>query len=119
MMTYSAPEGIGGICLDDPVSPVLRAAAADGPRLAAAVPDVTIVIPAYNEAATIADIVRRALAVAPAVIVVDDGSSDGTGSIAQRCGATVLRNPVNSGKGASLWNGMMHALNTGAVDIVT
>jgi glycosyltransferase involved in cell wall biosynthesis len=119
MMTDSAPEGIGGFCLDEPASPVLQEEAPHYPQPAAAVPDVAIVIPAYNEAATIADIVRRALAVAPAVIVVDDGSSDGTGSIAQRCGATVLRNPVNSGKGASLWRGMMHALNAGIADVVT
>jgi hypothetical protein len=119
MMSNSAPEGIGGFCLDEPAPPALQEEAPCRPQPAATVADVAIVIPAYNEAATIADIVRRALAVAPAVIVVDDGSSDGTGSIAQRCGATVLRNPANSGKGASLWRGLTHALNAGAAYVVT
>ena len=64
---------------------------------------ICIVIPAYNEAATIGDIVRRCRAVlaSACIIVVDDGSRDDTGDIAAESGATVLRHAENQGKGAS------------------
>jgi len=45
---------------------------------------IAVVIPAYNEAATIRAVAERALAQVPTVIVVDDGSSDGTGAEAGR-----------------------------------
>lgn len=80
---------------------------------------VAVVIPAYNEAATIADIVRRARRQAPWVIVVDDGSSDDTAVRADAADAVVLRQPVNQGKGASLWRGMQHALTEGADAVIT
>lgn len=72
-----------------------------------------IVIPAYNEAATIAAVVAGAAAQAP-VIVVDDGSSDDTAALAAGAGATVLRNAHNRGKAGSLWRGFEHALAQGA-----
>jgi glycosyltransferase involved in cell wall biosynthesis len=82
---------------------------------------VYIVIPAYNEAATIGDIVTRSRAQlsSSCVIVVDDGSLDDTGTIAARSGARVLRHPANQGKGASLISGMREAMNRGADSIVT
>ena len=52
---------------------------------------VAVVIPAYNEAATIADIVHRARQQIEPVIVVDDGSSDDTAAQAEASGAVVLR----------------------------
>jgi len=76
-----------------------------------------VVIPAYNEAPTIADVIERALAVDDSVIVVDDGSTDDTAAIAARYSVTLIRNPVNSGKAASLVAGMGRALEMG-VDIV-
>jgi glycosyltransferase involved in cell wall biosynthesis len=82
---------------------------------------VCIVIPAYNEAATISEIVTRCRAElgSSCVIVVDDGSLDDTGAIAARNGASVLRHPANQGKGASLMSGMREAMKRGADSIVT
>lgn len=71
--------------------------------------DYAIVIPAYNEQATIRDIVQRAQEYCQHVIVVDDGSSDNTCDQLQDSGVILLRNETNSGKAASLWRGMQHA----------
>jgi glycosyltransferase involved in cell wall biosynthesis len=78
-----------------------------------------VVIPACNEALTIADVAARAAAVAATVIVVDDGSTDGTGGLLAGLPVTVLRNERNLGKGASLWRGMQHALALGVDGVVT
>lgn len=80
---------------------------------------VWIVIPALNERDTIGAIVRGCEAIGTGLIVVDDGSTDGTAAIAAENGATVLRNARNLGKGASLWRGMQAALARGAERIVT
>ncbi len=80
---------------------------------------VAVVIPAYNEAATIADIVRRARQQIEPVIVVDDGSRDDTAAQAEASGAVILRQTTNQGKGASLWRGMHYAVEQGAEAIVT
>lgn len=78
-----------------------------------------IVIPAHNEAATIADIVHRTRRQAEAVIVVDDGSSDDTAALAEAAGAYLLRQTVNQGKGVALWLGMQEALAQGADAVIT
>ncbi len=78
-----------------------------------------VVIPARNEAATIADIAARTLRVAATVIVVDDGSTDGTHERLAGLAVVLLRNGRNLGKGASLWRGMQHALALGANGVVT
>jgi glycosyltransferase involved in cell wall biosynthesis len=63
-----------------------------------------MVIPAKNESAVIGDVVKGALANYPEaeVIVVDDGSDDGTGDIAASAGARVLRHPESLGNGAAV-----------------
>lgn len=64
---------------------------------------VTVIIPAYNEAASLADTILsvRAQTVTPAeIIVVDDYSSDGTGDVARALGVTVIRPPANTGSKA-------------------
>src|SRR5437660_4374427 len=64
---------------------------------------VTVIVPAYNEAASIADTIRslRAQTVAPVdIIVVDDCSTDGTGDVARDLGVSVRRAPVNTGSKA-------------------
>src|SRR5262245_53320952 len=70
-------------------------------------PGLTVLVPAYNEAASIADTVRslqtQTYAVAE-IIVIDDFSSDGTGDIARECGATVIRPPSNTGSKAGAQN---------------
>ena len=78
-----------------------------------------VVIPAFNEAATIADVAARAAAVAVTVIVVDDGSTDTTHERVAGLPVVLLRNERNRGKGASLWRGMQHALALGADGVVT
>lgn len=65
-------------------------------------------IPAYNEAETIASVIRETRQHVSHVIVIDDGSDDGTGEIARDCGATWLRLERNSGKGCALREGIRH-----------
>ena len=78
-----------------------------------------IVIPAYNEAATIRDLVERSLRQCALVVVVDDGSSDGTSAALEGLPAAVLRHTANQGKAASLWDGILHALARDADPVVT
>jgi glycosyltransferase involved in cell wall biosynthesis len=80
---------------------------------------VVAVIPAFNEAATIHDVVSRTLAQMKDVIVVDDGSADGTAAALAGLPVTVISNPVNIGKGASLWRGFAAALAAGADAVLT
>jgi len=70
----------------------------------------SVVIPACNEELTIGSVVTRCLAHAPLeVIVVDDGSRDGTARIAESAGATVIRHPYRKGNGASIKTGARNA----------
>ncbi|HSF46737.1 MAG TPA: glycosyltransferase family 2 protein [Burkholderiales bacterium] len=78
-----------------------------------------IVIPAYNEAATIRQVAQRALKQGECVIVVDDGSFDGTAAALAGLPITLLRNELNSGKGPSLWRGIEQALRRGAQAVIT
>lgn len=80
---------------------------------------IVAVIPAYNEAATIRDVAARALAQLPDVIVIDDGSTDGTAAALEGLAVTLISNPANLGKGASLWRGFALALAEGADAVVT
>ena len=74
-----------------------------------------IVIPALNESATIAKVVRSALAQSPQVIVVDDGSTDDTAAQLEAIGdVTVIRHAQRRGKGASLADGLRRAFADGA-----
>ena len=68
---------------------------------------VAVVIPAYNEADRIADTVAaaRTLPLVDVVVVVDDGSRDGTGDVAGAAGAAVLRHARNRGKAAAMETG--------------
>lgn len=80
---------------------------------------IAVVIPAFNESSTIRDVVTRALREVDRIIVVDDGSDDGTHDALAGLPVTVLRNPANIGKAASLRRGMVYALSHGAAAIVT
>jgi glycosyltransferase involved in cell wall biosynthesis len=72
--------------------------------------DVWLVVPLYNEAAVIADVVREARAVFPNIVCVDDGSRDASADLAEQAGAAVVRHPVNLGQGAALQTGFEYAL---------
>ncbi|OGL88377.1 hypothetical protein A3H75_03420 [Candidatus Uhrbacteria bacterium RIFCSPLOWO2_02_FULL_51_9] len=79
-----------------------------------------VVLPAFNEAARIRETVRAIFALEHGykVVVVDDGSEDGTGEAARFAGATVLRHAVNRGQGAALQTGTEWALAQGVDAIV-
>ena len=69
-----------------------------------------VLIPSYNEAKTIGNIVKEVKAQGLSVYVVDDGSSDNTSTIAEDAGAVVIKNEKNMGKGASLREGFKYIL---------
>ncbi len=77
--------------------------------------ELTVVIPVYNEPVTVFEIVDRvrALPISKQVIVVDDGSTDGTGQALQRlvgmADVVLLKHTVNRGKGAALQTGFEFA----------
>jgi glycosyltransferase involved in cell wall biosynthesis len=78
-----------------------------------------VVIPIYNEAATIRNVVEKALKYSPMVIVVDDGSTDSSEQQLTDLDVTVLQNPQNLGKGFSLQRGLQHAFSLGAHVAIT
>lgn len=79
---------------------------------------VCIVIPALNEAGTIAAVVINSLRYGMP-IVVDDGSSDKTGELAETAGATVVRHEVNRGYDQALNSGFARADELGCEYVVT
>src|SRR5215468_9970680 len=80
-----------------------RGAAASVGAAAARARELTVIVPAYNEAATIADTLlslQRQTVPIGRIIVVDDCSADGTAEVARALGATVVRPPRNTGSKA-------------------
>ncbi len=78
-----------------------------------------VVIPCYEGAASVGDVVRGARKSGLPVVVVDDGSTDGSSAAAEAAGATVLRHPANRGKGAALASGFAYAKKIGAGAVLT
>ena len=81
--------------------------------------NIYIVIPALNEALRIRGVVEAALRECPNVIVVDDGSDDGTGERVADLPVIVLRHAQRMGKGAALRDGFAEALRRGARGVIT
>lgn len=82
-------------------------------------PSTIVVIPAFNEGAGIAEVVRSTRQRFAQVVVVDDGSRDDTAQQAAAAGAQVLRHPVNLGQGAALETGFEWARRHGVQWVVT
>jgi len=80
---------------------------------------ICLLIPAYNEARTIGQVVSEARGIIESVVVVDDGSQDATAQIAENSGAIVIKHSVNSGKGAALRTGFQHVLDNGYDALIT
>ncbi|GAA5033840.1 glycosyltransferase family 2 protein [Terrabacter aeriphilus] len=80
--------------------------------------DVWLVVPLYDEATVIAEVVREARATFPKVVCVDDGSHDDSAAQAEAAGAAVVRHPVNLGQGAALQTGFDYALGDPAMRYV-
>ena len=74
-------------------------------------PAITVIIPAFDEEAAIADVVTRVRAAGRwhEVLVVDDGSTDQTAARAEQAGARVVRHPYNMGNGAAVKSGIRAA----------
>ncbi len=81
--------------------------------------DVWVVIPLYNEATVIAEVVGGLHPDFPNVVCIDDGSRDGSGAVARGAGARVVSHPINLGQGAALQTGFEYALEHGAGYVVT
>ncbi len=80
---------------------------------------VAAAIPAYEAGATVGDVVRRTSRILETVVVIDDGSSDGTSQTARAAGATVLSHPRNLGKGRALRTAFDHLFARGFEMVVT
>jgi glycosyltransferase involved in cell wall biosynthesis len=84
------------------------------PESAAGRPDLAVILPAYNEIDGVGRTIARVrdtlaqLACSSEVIVVDDGSTDGTGQRAAECGARVVSHRINFGYGAALKTGILN-----------
>jgi glycosyltransferase involved in cell wall biosynthesis len=72
-----------------------------------------VVIPCFNEGATIASLVNLARRFLPTIIVVDDGSTDNTAAQAASAGARLISHGRNAGKGTALRSGLSLALKQG------
>src|SRR3989442_10556053 len=80
--------------------------------------EILAAIPAHNEAKTIGSVVISAMQYVDEVAVIDDGSTDGTASIAERAGATVIRHDGNQGYGAAIRSCFEYARTNGTQVLV-
>ena len=80
---------------------------------------IAVLIPALNAERTLPRVVVEARAQLEPVLVIDDGSSDATSEVAREAGATVIRHPVNRGKGGALKTGFQWALENGFDGAIT
>ena len=88
--------------------------------------DTLILVPTYNNAGTLKNVLQRCLEQGLPVLVVDDGSTDDTGRILKEIpgqagydGLMVVTHPVNQGKGRALKTGFQEALKRGYSSVIT
>lgn len=77
-----------------------------------------VIIPAFNEEATITTVVKGVLSLHLNVLVIDDGSNDSTARLAGDEGAAVLRLPINLGVGGALRAGFRYAIDHGYTSVI-
>ncbi|MFF8817389.1 glycosyltransferase family 2 protein [Leucobacter sp. NPDC015123] len=82
-------------------------------------PDTWVVIPLFNEATVIGEVVAGLVPSFCNVVCIDDGSTDGSGEVARAAGAKLVRHPINLGQGAALQTGFEYALQRGATFVIT
>ena len=93
---------------------------AGAPNSVPQVTDAWLVIPLYNEATVVREVISQARETFPYIVVVDDGSKDDSARQAAAAGAIVVRHPVNLGQGAALQTGFSYILEkTNANYVVT
>ena len=80
--------------------------------------DVLIVVPAYNEAATIAQVVTGIHSAGFSCVVIDDGSEDNTSLVAKHAGAAIISLPFNAGVGGALRCGFRFAVENGFTAVI-
>jgi glycosyltransferase involved in cell wall biosynthesis len=80
--------------------------------------DALIVVPAFNEEATINQVVSGIHALGFSCVVIDDGSNDNTSVVAKQAGATVLKLPFNAGVGGALRCGFRYAVEHGFTAVI-
>jgi len=82
---------------------------------------VALVVPAFNESQVIGRVIEELRREVPQaiILVVDDGSSDDTSSVARQAGAAVIRHAINRGQGAALQTGLDAAERLGADIAIT
>src|SRR5207249_2703636 len=79
---------------------------------------IAAVIPAYQEQAHVGEVAKRARTQLEHVLVVDDGSTDGTADRARAAGVDVVVHPQNRGKGESIKTGLRYWLDRGSEYVV-
>lgn len=72
--------------------------------------DVWLVVPLYNEAQVVGDVIAAASLTFPKIVCVDDGSTDDSVRLAREAGAVVVHHPVNLGQGAALQTGFDYVM---------
>ncbi|MGX1701262.1 glycosyltransferase family 2 protein [Microbacterium sp. NPDC055357] len=81
-------------------------------------PHTWVVIPLYNEASVIADVIAGLRPHFANIVCVDDGSTDDSARNAERAGAAVVRHPINLGQGAALQTGIEYALSHASCEYI-